>query len=266
MAEKSKLTMEEMRAKSLELINNINQVEDFYPDSLAEEYALEEGKTIRKLPVRYRIGWFKLAHPNGRIRVEVKSSGGLHTATAYIYAERTDGIDEYLASGTSSRADNKDIKISALEWAQTAAIGVALRNAGFGLNYEINDTTVIEDTPEFSLGDFMKKKGLIEVVEDGGREEKPVAAKTTEAKPGKKTEEKVDSDNVPSLPESVTEEDYKKALDFVFTSGKYKGDSLASVLHENPGFIKFLAEKSTNGNGANECRIVLAYAKTSGGR
>ncbi len=57
-------------------------------------------------------------------------------ASARIYAHYNLPPDQYLAEATASRGYLPDKPtVSPREWAQTAAVGIALRNAGFGLQF-----------------------------------------------------------------------------------------------------------------------------------
>jgi outer membrane biosynthesis protein TonB len=53
-----------------------------------------------------------------------------------VYPSYKDPVDCYLAEASASRGEAPDKpSVSPREWAQTAAIGIALRNAGFGLQF-----------------------------------------------------------------------------------------------------------------------------------
>lgn len=53
-----------------------------------------------------------------------------------VYPSYKDPADYYLAEATASRGpDPNKPSVSPREWAQTAAVGIALRNAGFGLQF-----------------------------------------------------------------------------------------------------------------------------------
>ena len=53
-----------------------------------------------------------------------------------LYTSYKDPVEYYLAEATASRGVSADKpSVSPREWAQTAAVGIALRNAGFGLQF-----------------------------------------------------------------------------------------------------------------------------------
>lgn len=127
------------KSAKLESLNSINKVEGFDPMAFAVEYTdMATGKTRKKLPVLIQIAWFRMVYPEGRIATTTTACKDGFIATARIYPNYKDGPDCYLADATASRGYDKDKpSISPREWAQTAAIGIALRNAGFGVQFGI---------------------------------------------------------------------------------------------------------------------------------
>ena len=119
----------------LQKLSAINQVEGFDPAVFAVDYTdLNTGETRKRLPVMIQIAWFRLKYPEGRISLQVSPGKECFVATARVYPSYKDGLDCYLAEATASRGrDESKPSVSPREWAQTAAVGIALRNAGFGL-------------------------------------------------------------------------------------------------------------------------------------
>ena len=96
----------------------------------------EANETRRRLPVMSQMAWFRLKYPEGRIAVTVTAAKDCFVASARIYAHYNLPPDQYLAEATASRGYLPDKPtVSPREWAQTAAVGIALRNAGFGLQF-----------------------------------------------------------------------------------------------------------------------------------
>ena len=118
-------------------IERINAVEGFDPSVLAVDYSdLSSNETRRRLPVMSQMAWFRLKYPEGRIAVTVTAAKDCFVASARIYAHYNLPPDQYLAEATASRGYLPDKPtVSPREWAQTAAVGIALRNAGFGLQF-----------------------------------------------------------------------------------------------------------------------------------
>lgn len=85
------------------------------------------------LETKYRIAWFRDAHPNGCISTEIISLDPVMVkATVY------DGSGDVLATGHAGAIDKGNAVWSgrALEKSETAAIGRALAHAGFGAQFD----------------------------------------------------------------------------------------------------------------------------------
>lgn len=138
---------EQNKATTMEAIKSINAVDGFDPESLAVDYTdLNSSETRKRLPVMSQLAWFRLKYPEGRIAVSVVPGKDCFVATAQVYRSCTDAKDQFLSEATASRGYLADKPtVSPREWAQTAAIGIALRNAGFGLQFGVAGDAV--DTP-----------------------------------------------------------------------------------------------------------------------
>ena len=125
------------KQETIAAIERINAMEGFDPSVLAVDYSdLSSNETRRRLPVMSQMAWFRLKYPEGRIAVTVTAAKDCFVASAPIYAHYNLPPDQYLAEATASRGYLPDKPtVSPREWAQTAAVGIALRNAGFGLQF-----------------------------------------------------------------------------------------------------------------------------------
>ena len=73
-------------------------------------------------------------------------------ATARVYFDYKDPVEAYASEATASRGVCKEMpSVSPREWAQTAALGIALRNAGFGLQFEMAGESFAENAPDEAL-------------------------------------------------------------------------------------------------------------------
>lgn len=201
----------------MNVIEKINQVEGFDPAPLAVDYTdLTTGETRKRLPVMAQMAWFRLKYPEGRIAVQVNPAKDCFVATARVYPHYKDPVDCFLAEATASRSYLEDKpSVSPREWAQTAAVGIALRNAGFGLQFamagdEFPDT-VTEGTPT--------EQSATAPQEEAYSVEEPV--------------------------ELTPEEKLEQAMKAPCPIGKFKGMTLGEVLRQDVGAIKWLAEKFT---------------------
>jgi hypothetical protein len=123
----------------LEAIAKINTVEGFDPAGLAIEYTdMNTGEKRLHLPVMAQLGWFRLRYPEGRISLSAAAENGYFVATAKVYKDYKDPEGCFLAEASASRGPHPTKpSISPREWAQTAAVGIALRNAGFGIQFHM---------------------------------------------------------------------------------------------------------------------------------
>jgi len=127
------------KQETYKIISQINEVEGFDPSVLAVEYPNPDDpeNPNKRLPVIVQLAWFRLKYPMGRLPVVVKESGDYFVAHARVYADYKDPVEHFLAEATASRKyDPNKPTVSPREWAQTAAVGIALRNAGFGLSFD----------------------------------------------------------------------------------------------------------------------------------
>ncbi len=136
------------------IISSINAVEGFDPVPYAVDYTdLTTGETRKRLPVMIQMAWFRLKYPEGKISVEVSPGHDCFVARARVYPSYKDPTESYLAEATASRGRCQDKpSVSPREWAQTAAVGIALRNAGFGLQFALAGEDFSSSAPdEFAM-------------------------------------------------------------------------------------------------------------------
>ena len=139
------------RDTMFDMISQINAVEGFDPSAFIEEYEGFDGKPITGIPVAVQEAWFRLKYPEGRIAVHVEIGPNKDSivANARIYKHYTDPDGSFLAEASASRSySEKAPNVSPREWAQTAAIGIALRHAGFGLQFKVAGEPALPITNE----------------------------------------------------------------------------------------------------------------------
>lgn len=230
------------KAAMLAKIASINHVDGFDPTPFAVDYTdLNTNETRKRLPVMIQIAWFRLLNPEGKIAVSVTPAKDCFVATARIYTSYKNSPEEYLAEATASRSFQEDKPtVSPREWAQTAAVGIALRNAGYGL--------------QFSMA---------------GEEFESVAADelgvTSQAAPAQQTIASTEEYTVeePAVPmrELTMEEKYEQALAVPCPISKFKGKSLGEVLGLDPNAIHWCATKFTGDTEIKAAaQIICEYA------
>ena len=229
------------KTASMEMIGKINGVEGFDPEPFAVEYSdLNTSEKRKRLPVIYQMAWFRLRYPEGKIAVTVGHGKDCFVATARVYPSYKDSPDSFLAEATASRGYCKDKpSVSPREWAQTAAVGIALRNAGFGLQFGMAGEETMDDT----IGELMS--GNYSEDGDAVPTEVPFAETEKEAAPQ----------------ELTLEQQYEKAVEVRCPISKFSGKTLGDVLLKDPNAIKWLAQKYTKDPEVQKAaQIICDYA------
>lgn len=212
------------KQEAMEALQKINAVEGFDPSALAVEYSdLNSSERRLRLPVMAQIGWFRLKYPEGRIAISVSPGKDCFVATARVYPHYTDPVDQFLAEATASRGYLADKPtVSPREWAQTAAVGIALRNAGFGLQFgaagDAFDSPAVDE-----LGGIIWS-GSPEGVPEPSPQSAPVPAPAS------------------AQPEETPLE---QALKMPCPIAKYNGKTLGEVLQTDPKALVWVANKFT---------------------
>ena len=215
--------MNENKAASMSVIEKINEVSGFNPSLFAVDFTdLNNGEVHKRLPVVIQMAWFRLKYPEGKIAVQVTPGKDCFIATARIYPSYKDNSDCYLSEATASRGYcSEKPSVSPREWAQTAAVGIALRNAGFGLQFSMAGEE-LEETASNELG-INNNKIKPDSVDD---DQKYTVENTIET-------------------ELTPEEKLEQAMKIPCPISKFKGKTLGEVLILDSHAIKWLATKYT---------------------
>ena len=121
-----------------EAVAALNRVEGFNPMELARKLSKEGQEDQLYLDVKYRKLWFRLVHPLGKIVSSIRSfTENMAIVEARIYLDKCDAEENYIANAFSQRFRTNDPNFvdKFLEMAETAAVGRALSDAGFGLQF-----------------------------------------------------------------------------------------------------------------------------------
>lgn len=231
------------KTASMSVIEKINEIEGFDPTPFAVEYTdLSTNEKRLRLPVMIQMAWFRLKYPEGRISVKVTPVNDSFVAAARIYPNYKDPVECYLAEATASRTYQADKpSVSPREWAQTAAVGIALRNAGFGLQFAATGDDFGDIEPE--------KMGMGDNNADTGNTDNPeTTANKTETE---KTEQPAsdtpdESEYTVEEPKELSpEEQLQQAMTMPCPITKFAGKSLGEVLTMDPNAINWVATKFT---------------------
>jgi len=248
---------EQAKKEAITKIESINAVEGFDPAPLVLEFSdMNDGTKRQRLPVMSQLAWFRLKYPEGKVKLSVKPGNNCFIGEARVYTHYNDPADCYLAEGSASRGYLKDNPtVSPREWAQTAALGIALRNAGFGLQFAVAGESYENNTlNEF---DFLNGQEIPTVETNDSINENSTPAETTgqislsddtlpESPP-------VESAQVQAQPELTPLE---KAMAAICPISKHKDKTLGDLIRVDPGALAFIAK-----NGEKYGTETADYAK-----
>ena len=242
------------KSVALARISTINAVENFDPTPLAVEYTdLNTQEKRLRLPVVAQVAWFRLKYPEGRFTLHVTSGKDCFVADARVYKDYKDPADCFLSEASASRGYLSDKPtVSPREWAQTAALGIALRNAGFGLQFhaagESFDDPVINE-----IGQLIEAPPALDAEAmfrtAGGQSE----FESTSVLPQREAESTIESDEDP----------LEAAKKIPCPSTKYKGKTLGDMISMDPGYLAWVANKFSGNHAISEaarliCETALA--------
>lgn len=235
----------ELKASMLQKLEDINKVEGFNPEVFSVEYTdLNTGEVRKRLPVMIQMAWFRMKYPEGRISVQVTPVRDYFVATARIYPSYKDAVECYLAEATASRGpDPNKPSVSPREWAQTAAVGIALRNAGFGLQFSLAG-----DEPE---GSAVNETGAFLTDRDEGESNRSDTDCSSILEPM--------VDDLPTEEnEILTEEQIlNQAMAVPCPIKKYQGKTLGNLIELDPKALSWVANKFTGNLEIREAAMTI---------
>lgn len=254
------------KMEMLKKISTINAVTGFDPTPFTIEFMdCESGETRRRIPVNTQLAWFRLLYPKGRIAVTTKRVNGsnAYEATARVYMDYKDEPDQFLAEGTAQRTQSEKMsEYSIIEWAQTAAIGVALRNAGFGLQFAVigDGTGMLEDANSDS--DKQTETSTEEKPKTRKRRMKSAEEPTVEvSETVEETKDDVE-DTTSAGEENAYQRELERAMQLPVPLSRYAGKTLGDLILEDPKTLSYLANNTRyDGEVKAGAQLLCEYAK-----
>ena len=118
-------------------VKDLNDIEGFDPRKFMRVIPSEDGKIRYYLEVAYRKLWYRLKYPEGKIvKWILKLTDQVAVIEARVYLNRNDPEESYIASAMAQKYySNEQFGMKYVELAETAAVGRALSDAGFGLQF-----------------------------------------------------------------------------------------------------------------------------------
>lgn len=119
-------------------IQNLNKVDGFDPRKYMRLIGAEGQPGKYYLDVAFRKMWFRLKYPEGKIvKKLLKLTEHVAIVEARVYLNRNDAEDNFISNALAQKYQTADEQFGNkfVELAETAAVGRALADAGFGLQF-----------------------------------------------------------------------------------------------------------------------------------
>ena len=236
-----------MTENTMKSIPSINTVDGFNPAEFTRELPNDDGSLSLYLDVKYRMLWFRLHRPNGKIDTEIihvdeKSA----VVCCKLYSDRSDPTDQYLAKSCAQRfVSQEKYGDRYLEIAETAAIGRVLAAAGYGTQFcGATDmlTGIIADAPVDMTTMEDAVTAPVEATSRVVHQVRP-APQVSEEKPV--TSNKREMTTLEDYLNGMTLDDAKNV---VVDVGRYSGTKLGEIVMSNPKdldwYVKYYAGKN----------------------
>lgn len=267
----------------------LNRVEGFDPMSLARPIEKEGQEQQLYLDVKYRKLWFRLVHPLGKIVSRIVSyTESMAIVEAKIYLDKSDPEENFISNAYSQkfRSDDPNFGTKFLEMAETAAVGRALSDAGFGLQFaDVGEENDIEQTEAgIPIPDGFSEQpqsGMMGNYYHQAQESRTMIGHSVigtvpaqaEGMPytqnnqwgGRKQQIQMPSVELDSnLPveELIQRMSYEQAVQVTLSTGKFKGKTMGQVAMESPGTLEWYANSYQGNNHLipAAARVILSRA------
>lgn len=259
-----------------EAVKALNRVEGFEPKDYLREEKTEDGVSFY-LDTKYRLLWFRLMYPQGKL-VKIPKALNKEYATfeVRVYTDKNDADENFLANGFASRYkddSNERFGLNFVESAETAALGRALKDAGFGTQFcDIalpNDQTIVDAGVHisFDIGDGTlpnpDEDGT--PAEEGGTTAAATKEDATETEPemNPKEEEKIVLTADMPVEELLNKMTVDFAKEIVIDYGIDKGKTLGKLAQERPKGVQYHASMAKNNLIRAGAMFLLEQAKVA---
>ena len=127
----------------------------------------EGGKVTYYLDVAFRKLWFRLKYPEGKVVKKIlKLTEQVAIVEAKVYLNRSDAEENFVSNAFAQKYFSAEDSFGSkyVELAETAAVGRALTDAGFGLQFSDRDGETDPQVTEapFEAGMLFQDEGLPE--------------------------------------------------------------------------------------------------------
>lgn len=161
-------------------INQLNRVEGFDPRKYMRLIQTQGQPGRYYLDVAYRKLWFRLRYPEGKVvRKLIRLTEQVAIVEARVYLNRNDPEDGFISNAFAQKYQSDDDRFGNkyVELAETAAVGRALSDAGFGLQFADKEGDFDPDVTEAPIDSRIMNGGSMitegadmdgEILEAGG--------------------------------------------------------------------------------------------------
>lgn len=280
-----------------EAVQQLNRVDGFEPRDYLRKEEKDEGTSFY-LDTKYRILWYRLMYPRGKVyKIPKVLNKDYATFEVRIYADINDPIENFLANGFASRykdESDEQFGMNFVETAETAALGRALKDAGFGTQFcdvalpddasKVDAGVQIMLTPDNAEPTEVDSEGLPEGIEipavEKGNAEGSADEDTPKAEPEPKGAAESKASSAPktapapekeSKPEKLTkdmpvEELVKKmsveyAKTVVVDSGYDIGKNIGELAEKKPKSVEYHATRDFNNLVKAAAQVLLKAAQ-----
>lgn len=245
----------------------LERIESFNPRENLRKIETESGVSFY-LDTKDRINWFKKTFPYSKIYKIPKEITETHaTFEVRVYVDRNDPYENFLANGFATRykdESNADYGANFVESAETAALGRALRDAGFGTQSCGMDIKVPEEDERLVDAGMQVKENAgigsettVNVSTDNGIPDVSAVESPKVKKETSKTQTKMDEDTAKApkpikLTKDMTVEELVKQMNVEYAEklvvdyGVDAGKSLGYLNQSKPSSLEFHASCSKN--------------------
>lgn len=157
-----------MSNNSGKMIPAINSVEGFNPSDFVRMNTGEDGSNDAYLDAKYRVLWFRLHHPEGKLDPEIIHLDDKSACICCrVYANKADPPEQFIGKAYSHRFLTDDpFGGRYLEVAETVAKGRALADAGYGTQFCFSgdtNTDEIADSPIHLPPEDVNERPVVQV-------------------------------------------------------------------------------------------------------
>lgn len=244
--------------EELPVVAELNRVDGFDPRRFMREILTDTQEKQLYLDVKYRKLWFRLKHPNGKIKKSIiKLTEQLAIVEAKVYLDKNDPDENYVSSALAQRFLQQDDKFGNryVELAETASVGRALADAGFGLQFcdigEESDPGIVDSGIPIKPSEGQEQNTALEAPGQPAAVQSTIAVAKAETPAVTQT---FQQPNIQSQPQIVNytsttavDEIYTlmtldEAKKVVVDCGIYKGKTLGQVALEKPGSLDWYVD------------------------